>query len=274
MFLFLPSAKKKKEDKTDGAIVRLREKYHLDQGGQTAQVPFNDFFKWESTDNKLYLQYYPPFEDLGCLYKYYHTDTWRENNRALKTGDEIECCEIKCDLGIRSLIFKIKAPQEGLFVHNLPPQVSPGLGASYTYRLKLGDAPFYIDLDPQKLQKYQETRRLRKIEEERQQEEREKEKIRAKIKANYRRKQIEQIVRQELIDSGELFGEQPKRPPIPREIVDVVYKRDGGRCVYCGSAQNLQLDHIIPFSKGGATTLENLQLLCQKCNIEKSNKIG
>lgn len=106
------------------------------------------------------------------------------------------------------------------------------------------------------------------------QQEREKVSIALRIKEKYRRQQLEKIVRQELIDSGELFGEQPKRPPIPREIVDAVYKRDGGRCVFCGSTQNLQLDHIIPFSKGGATTLDNMQLLCQKCNIEKSNKIG
>ena len=105
------------------------------------------------------------------------------------------------------------------------------------------------------------------------QEEREKAEIAARIKEKYRIRQLEKIVRQELIDSGELFGDEPKRP-IPREIVDAVYKRDGGRCVYCGSTQNLQLDHIIPFSKGGATTLENMQLLCQKCNVEKSNKIG
>lgn len=113
---------------------------------------------------------------------------------------------------------------------------------------------------------------IKKEREEREQ--REKTEIAERIKEKYRRRQLEKIVRQELIDSGELFGEQPKRPPIPREIVDAVYKRDGGRCVYCGSTQNLQLDHIIPFSKGGATTLENMQLLCQKCNIEKSNKIG
>lgn len=105
-------------------------------------------------------------------------------------------------------------------------------------------------------------------------EEKEREEITHKIKERYRRRQLEKIIRQELIDSGELFGDQPKRPPIPREVVDAVYSRDGGRCVYCGSTENLQLDHIIPFSKGGATTLENLQLLCQKCNLEKSNKIG
>lgn len=104
--------------------------------------------------------------------------------------------------------------------------------------------------------------------------EQEKAEIAKKLKEKHRRRELEKIVRQELIDSGELFGDEPKRPPIPREVVDAVYKRDGGRCVYCGSVENLQLDHIIPFSKGGATTLENLQLLCQKCNLEKSNHIG
>lgn len=104
--------------------------------------------------------------------------------------------------------------------------------------------------------------------------EREKAEIARKVKERQRKRELEKIVTQELIDSGELFGEQPKRPPIPREVVDAVYRRDGGRCVYCGSTENLQLDHIIPFSKGGATTLENLQLLCQKCNLGKSNHIG
>lgn len=102
----------------------------------------------------------------------------------------------------------------------------------------------------------------------------EKKAIAKNLKEKQRRRDLEKIVEQELIDSGELFGDQPKRPPIPREVVDAVYKRDGGRCVYCGSTENLQLDHIIPFSKGGATTIENLQLLCQKCNLDKSNKIG
>lgn len=104
--------------------------------------------------------------------------------------------------------------------------------------------------------------------------EREKAEIARKVKERQRKRELEKIVTQELIDSGELFGEQPKRPQIPREVVDAVYRRDGGRCVYCGSTENLQLDHIIPFSKGGATTIENLQLLCQKCNLEKSNHIG
>ena len=102
----------------------------------------------------------------------------------------------------------------------------------------------------------------------------EREEIAAKLREKQRKRELEKQVRLELIDSGELFGEEAKRPPIPREVVDAVYRRDGARCVYCGSTENLQLDHIIPFSKGGATSLENLQLLCQKCNLEKSNKIG
>lgn len=105
-------------------------------------------------------------------------------------------------------------------------------------------------------------------------EERMKKEIADKLKEKQRRQELEKIVRQELIEKGELFGDQAKRPPIPKEVADAVYSRDRGKCVYCGSTENLQFDHIIPFSKGGATSVENLQLLCQKCNLEKSNKIG
>jgi hypothetical protein len=63
------------------------------------------------------------------------------------------------------------------------------------------------------------------------------------------------------------------REPIPEEIRFSVWRRDGGKCVKCGSKKNLEFDHIIPFSKGGSNSERNLQLLCQKCNREKSNKI-
>lgn len=94
------------------------------------------------------------------------------------------------------------------------------------------------------------------------------------LEQEYKRR-IETLARKQLIAEGQLQDtEKFSRPPIPREVVDAVWIRDKGRCVYCGSTENLQLDHIIPFSKGGASTLENLQLLCQKCNIGKSNHIG
>ncbi len=64
------------------------------------------------------------------------------------------------------------------------------------------------------------------------------------------------------------------REPIPQDVQDKVWNRDGGRCVKCGSNLKLEFDHIIPFSKGGANTYRNLQLLCEKCNRKKSNKIG
>ena len=64
------------------------------------------------------------------------------------------------------------------------------------------------------------------------------------------------------------------RKPIPQNVKDQVWNRDGGKCIQCGSNENLEFDHIIPHSKGGADTYRNLQLLCQPCNGRKSNKIG
>ncbi len=109
----------------------------------------------------------------------------------------------------------------------------------------------------------------------REEEKREKiENIKEKLRKKNRERELEQLALQELMDDGEVFPEANKRPPIPKDVVDAVWKRDGGKCVYCGSTKNLHLDHIIPFSKGGDTCIENLQLLCRECNLRKSNKIG
>ena len=105
---------------------------------------------------------------------------------------------------------------------------------------------------------------------ERNKEQIEKDKVKAKLLEKKKKREIEKLALQELIDEGEIFPEANKRPPIPKDVVDTVWNRDGGKCVYCGSNENLHLDHIIPFSKGGDTSVENLQLLCQKCNLEKS----
>tara|TARA_B100000029_G_scaffold358386_1_gene351207 strand:+ start:61 stop:510 length:450 start_codon:yes stop_codon:yes gene_type:complete len=70
------------------------------------------------------------------------------------------------------------------------------------------------------------------------------------------------------------YDKQTKRKPIPQNVKDKVWNRDGGKCVECGSNENLEFDHIIPFSKGGANTYRNLQLLCEHCNRSKSDRIG
>tara|TARA_B100002003_G_scaffold244540_1_gene270801 strand:- start:559 stop:1035 length:477 start_codon:yes stop_codon:yes gene_type:complete len=65
-----------------------------------------------------------------------------------------------------------------------------------------------------------------------------------------------------------------RRPSIPQKTKDKVWNRDGGKCVQCGSNENIEFDHIIPFSKGGSSTYRNLQILCEKCNRVKSANIG
>lgn len=102
----------------------------------------------------------------------------------------------------------------------------------------------------------------------------EKQQIKNRLLEKKKKRNLEKMALQELIDEGELFSESNKRPPIPKDVADAVWNRDKGKCVYCGSTENLHFDHIIPFSKGGDTSIENLQLLCRKCNLEKSNKIG
>ena len=61
---------------------------------------------------------------------------------------------------------------------------------------------------------------------------------------------------------------------ISQKVKDEVWNRDNGKCVECGSNEDLEFDHIIPHSKGGANTYRNIQLLCEPCNRSKSAKIG
>lgn len=100
----------------------------------------------------------------------------------------------------------------------------------------------------------------------------ENEKLLREKKEELRKEVIQELSEDGLITQDDYITK--KREPIPQEVQDKVWNRDGGRCVKCGSQENLEFDHIIPFSKGGSNTYRNLQLLCQKCNREKSNKIG
>jgi len=64
-----------------------------------------------------------------------------------------------------------------------------------------------------------------------------------------------------------------RREHIPEEVQMFVWRRDGAKCVKCGSQENLEFDHIIPLSKDGANTAWNIQLLCEACNRAKSDTI-
>jgi len=93
-------------------------------------------------------------------------------------------------------------------------------------------------------------------------------------------KEYEQIIarerRQEEIEKKEKerYKEQKKPRYISKEVRREVWRRDQGRCVECSSRERLEFDHIIPASKGGSNTARNIQLLCEKCNRKKYNKIG
>ena len=58
-----------------------------------------------------------------------------------------------------------------------------------------------------------------------------------------------------------------------------VLKRDHFKCCACGASPakdpsvELHVDHIVPWSRGGETTIDNLQTLCSKCNLGKSDEL-
>lgn len=76
-------------------------------------------------------------------------------------------------------------------------------------------------------------------------------------------------------------AKQKESPARSRAVSDklryAVLKRDHFKCCACGAspakdpAVELHIDHIVPWSKGGETKPDNLQTLCSRCNIGKSN---
>jgi hypothetical protein len=64
-----------------------------------------------------------------------------------------------------------------------------------------------------------------------------------------------------------------RREAIPRLVQREVWQRDGGACVECSTREWLCFDHIVPFSRGGGNSVRNIQLLCENCNLSKSNRI-
>lgn len=64
-----------------------------------------------------------------------------------------------------------------------------------------------------------------------------------------------------------------ERRRISKDVRQLVWTRDQGQCVQCGATDYLEYDHLIPVSKGGSNSAKNIQLLCRRCNGEKSDSI-
>ena len=75
------------------------------------------------------------------------------------------------------------------------------------------------------------------------------------------------VILEETITDDEKIVITRKR--ISEEEREFIFNRDGRKCIFCQSKDDLQIDHIKPFSKGGGTSRENLQTLCKTCNFKK-----
>lgn len=66
------------------------------------------------------------------------------------------------------------------------------------------------------------------------------------------------------------------RPPIPARIRMLVIARDGLRCGICGrdvDPDDVDLDHVIPLSRGGETHEDNLRVTHSRCNRRRGNRV-
>lgn len=64
-----------------------------------------------------------------------------------------------------------------------------------------------------------------------------------------------------------------RKARIGRALAKQVFERDGYRCRECFTHIDLTVDHIVPESRGGATTLDNLRTLCRVCNSRKGDRM-
>jgi hypothetical protein len=69
------------------------------------------------------------------------------------------------------------------------------------------------------------------------------------------------------------FGFRRKRVSKWENLRSLVFIRDSHTCQYCGSkGGKLHCDHVVPVSRGGTNTLDNLTTSCQHCNLSKGSK--
>lgn len=80
----------------------------------------------------------------------------------------------------------------------------------------------------------------------------------------------------ELSEDAEQVATQDKWPSryVHPDVRAAVFERDGQKCTECDSVENLELDHIVPISKGGTGENNNLQVLCRICNRRKRTRVA
>jgi hypothetical protein len=72
--------------------------------------------------------------------------------------------------------------------------------------------------------------------------------------------------------------ERPRDRAVPLKVRHAVLKRDGYHCIKCGAAPSqdksvrLEVDHVVAVSRGGTSTVDNLQTLCWACNQGKKDR--
>lgn len=100
------------------------------------------------------------------------------------------------------------------------------------------------------------------------------ESLREKSRAYYRAHKTQQITKQ--LPHSQLRRARKLKAPAERILKYVVFARCHGKCGICGGFPNpfdWHLDHIIPLSRGGHHTYNNVQVACPECNMWKRDKL-
>jgi HNH endonuclease len=79
------------------------------------------------------------------------------------------------------------------------------------------------------------------------------------------------LTRQDYLNAGAPMPDwmRTTRPSLSDTKRSIVLARDDFRCQHCGSELDLQIDHVRPLALGGGNDVDNLQVLCKRCNTSK-----